>query len=300
MKRTWKLLDLLNEASAFFDSEKMENPRLQAELLLSAALGLKRLDLYLQFERALTEKEVVTFRGYVRKRRAGAPVQYITGEASFRLLELEVSPAVLIPRPETETVVDCALEFIAGRQNPRVLDLGCGSGAIAVSVAFENDAAKVMATDLAIEALLTTRRNAERHGVSGRVALVRADLLCALAPGCHFDVVVCNPPYIRSADLAGLDAEVRDFEPQRALDGGSDGLNYYRRLAGVACSVIAPGGHVVLEVGDGQAGEVCALLRESGSFNALEVRRDLAGSERVVVGSGVRRELRSTGTAPAP
>ena len=282
-KPPWKLLDLLNEASGFFASQGIENSRLQAELLLAAAVDMKRLDLYLQFERTVVEDEVARFRGYVRERLRGVPVQYITGTASFRLLELEVSESVLIPRPETEVLVDCALEFLAAIQNPTVLDLGCGSGAIAVSIAHEEPSARVTAIDIDRDSLTTTRRNATACGVGGRLRIARSDLLSALAPGGHFQAVVCNPPYIPSAEIEQLDEEVRDFEPRRALDGGPDGLDFYRRLAVSAGSVLAPDGVLLLEVGDGQASEVSGILEESGDFTTVGVRPDLTGTPRVVL-----------------
>ena len=283
MNTPWKLLDLLNEASGFFGSRGIENPRLQAELLLAAAVGMKRLDLYLQFEKTVVEDEVARFRGYVRERLAGVPVQYITGTASFRLLELEVSESVLIPRPETEVLVDCALEFLAARENPTVLDLGCGSGAIAVSIAHEEPSARVTAIDIDRDSLTATRRNATACGVGGRLRIARSDLLSAFAPGGHFQAVVCNPPYIPSAEIEQLDEEVRGFEPRRALDGGHDGLDFYRRLAVSAGSVLAPDGVLLLEVGDGQASEVSGILEESGDFTTVGVRPDLAGTPRVVL-----------------
>ena len=282
-KLPWKLLDLLNEASGFFSSQGLENPRLQAELLLAAAVGMKRLDLYLQFERTVAEEEVACFRGYVRERLRGVPVQYITGTASFRLLELEVSESVLIPRPETEVLVECALEFLAARGNPHVLDLGCGSGAIAVSIAQEEPSARVTAVDIDRDSLTMTRRNATGSGVGRRLHTVCSDLLSAFAPGDHFQAVVCNPPYIPSPEIGQLDAEVRDFEPRLALDGGPDGLDFYRRLAVSAGSVLAPDGALLLEVGDGQASGVSGILEESGNFTTVGVRPDLAGTPRVVL-----------------
>ncbi len=292
-KPPWKLLDLLNEASGFFASQGIDNPRLQSELLLAAALEIKRLDLYLQFERTVIEEEIARFRGYVRKRLRGAPVQYITGTASFRLLDLEVSESVLIPRPETEILVDCALEFLTSRENPHTLDLGCGSGAIGISIAHEKPSARVTAVDIDRHALMTTRRNATARGVDGNLHIVRSDLLSAFAPGDHFEAVVCNPPYIPSAEIERLDAEVRDFEPRLALDGGTDGLDFYRRLAVSAGSVLAPDGLLLLEVGDGQASEVSGILQESGNFAPVGVRPDLGGIPRVVIASHSAAAARS-------
>ena len=292
-KSPWKLLDLLNEASGFFSSRGIDNPRLQSELLLAAALEIKRLDLYLQFERTVSEEEVALFRGYVRQRLRGAPVQYITGKASFRLLELEVSEAVLIPRPETEVLVDCALEVLASSKNPHVLDLGCGSGAIAISIAQEEPSARVTAADIDRDALTATRRNATAHGVGGRLHVARSDLLSAFTPGDHFQAVVCNPPYIPSAEIDQLEVEVRDFEPRLALDGGPDGLDFFRRLAVSAGSVLAPDGVLLLEVGDGQASEVSGILESGGEFSAVGVSPDLAGIPRVLLARRRAADARS-------
>ncbi len=191
--RSWRLLDILGETSSFFSSRGLENPRLQAELLLADVLALRRLDLYLQFERQLTAAEVDAYREHVKKRLQRMPVQYITGEAGFRQLTLTVEAGVLIPRPETEVLVEAVLEHLAGCEAPLVLDLGCGSGAIAVAIAHEHATARLVAADLAPEALEATRRNAERSGVGERVTTVCGDLFAPLRAGNmpeRFDAVV--------------------------------------------------------------------------------------------------------------
>lgn len=285
-ERSWKLLDLLSEASSFFVEKGLDDARLEAELLLAASLQIRRIDLYLQFERVLTPGEVAGFRGLVRRRLAGEPVQYVTGSAAFRLLEFEVSPHVLIPRPETEILVEVALEVLRPLVQPRVLDAGVGSGAIAVSLAHEHAAARVVATDIAPGALATARANARRHKLDGRIQFACMDLFAGIGGAngaAAFDVIVSNPPYVVTADLAGLAVEVRDHEPHLALDGGADGLDMYRRIAEEGPAALRPGGHLVLEVGDNQAEEVGVLLSSTGRFTDIQVRPDLNRVPRVVL-----------------
>ena len=280
--RSWQLLALLDETSRFFAAKKLDSPRLQAELLLADVLAIKRLDLYLRFDQVLSPAQVDAYRDHVRQRLRGMPLQYITGKAGFRNLTLAVDSTVLIPRPETEILVEVALEHLRGCENPQVLDLGCGSGAIALALAQECPAARVKATDISPPALAQTRRNARQLGLEGRVVFCCGDLLAPLQAAGQFHLIACNPPYVRRGDLEGLEPQVRDYEPSLALDGGEDGLDFYRRLAGQAAPFLAPQGLIVLEVGAGQAGEVAGLLAQSGSFVPAQIRPDLAGIPRVV------------------
>ena len=279
--RSWRLLDILENTSRFFASKGLENARLQAELLLAAVLGVKRLDLYLQFERPLHSSEVDRYREYVRQRLQRVPVQYITGVAAFRHLELTVTPAVLIPRPETEVLVDVALELLP--EGGRVLDLCCGSGAVALSLAQEAAAAAVVAADVSAAALEVAKANSQRCGLAGRVEWHCGDLFTPLRDTEPFDLVAANPPYVRSGDLAQLAPEVRDYEPHLALDGGEDGLAYYRRIAQEAADFIRPGGHLLLEVGEGQSAAVEGLLARSARLTEVQIRPDLNQIPRVVV-----------------
>lgn len=285
--RSWQLLALLDETSRFFAAKKFDNPRLQAELLLADVLALKRLDLYLRFDQVLSSVQVDAYREHVRQRLRGVPLQYITGKAGFRNLTLAVAPAVLIPRPETEILVEVALEHLKGCEAPQVLDLGCGSGAIALALALECPTAQVTATDISPAALALARHNACQLGLEERVIFSCGDLLASLQPAGQFQLIACNPPYVRRGDLESLEPQVRDHEPRLALDGGEDGLDFYRRLAGGAAPFLAPRGLLVLEVGAGQAGEVAGLLQQSGSFAPARTRPDLAGIPRVV--SAARR-----------
>lgn len=277
VQRVWKLLDILEETSRFFAARGLENARLQAELLLAAVLEIKRLDLYLQFERPLHTEEVDVYRDYVRQRVQRVPVQYILGATAFRELELTVTPAVLIPRPETEVLVDVALELLP--TGGRALDLCCGSGAIALSLKRELAEVAVVATDISQAALAVARAN----GASCELEIewLSGDLFAAVEG--DFDLVVSNPPYVKSGDLDRLEPEVRDHEPRLALDGGADGLDCYRRIAHQASDHIRPGGYLLLEVGDGQSAEVEKLLAEVGRFAEVQTKPDLNEVPRVVV-----------------
>ena len=277
VQRVWKLLDILEETSRFFAARGLENARLQAELLLAAVLDIKRLDLYLQFERPLHTEEVDVYRDYVRQRVQRVPVQYILGATAFRELELTVTPAVLIPRPETEVLVDVALELLP--TGGRALDLCCGSGAIALSLKRELAEVAVVATDISQAALAVARAN----GASCELEIewLSGDLFAAVEG--DFDLVVSNPPYVKSGDLDRLEQEVRDHEPRMALDGGADGLDCYRRIAHQASDHIRPGGYLLLEVGDGQSAEVEKLLAEVGRFAEVETKPALNEVPRVVV-----------------
>ena len=280
-QRAWKLLDILEETSRFFDSRDLENGRLQAELLLAAILNIERLDLYLQFERLLLADEVDLYRDYVRQRLKRVPVQYIVGVAAFRNLELSVTPDVLIPRPETEILVDVALQYLP--DGGRALDLCCGSGAIALSLAQEAATAQVVAADISEAALKVAKANGVSHGLQERVEWFCGDFFAPLASAAPFDIVVCNPPYVRHGDLAYLEPEVQDHEPHLALDGGEDGLDCYRRIVQEAPEFIRPGGYLLMEVGEGQSTAVEALLAQVTSFSDVQTKPDLNEVPRVVI-----------------
>ena len=219
------------------------------------------------------------FRALIKRRFAGEPMQYIFGETEFYRLPFRVSRDVLIPRPETEHVVEKALELAAKFPHPRIADVGTGSGAIAIALAYELPDAKVTATDVSLAALSVAHENAMRNGVVERVRFLEGDLLDSVA-GEQFDIVVSNPPYVAEADREGLAVEVRDYEPEQALFAGADGLDVYRRLIPQAFAALAPGGYMVLEIGYGQEAPVSALLGEVG-FESLEFTADLQGIPRV-------------------
>jgi release factor glutamine methyltransferase len=238
--------------------------------------------LYTQFDRPLLPPELAALRELVKRRQAGEPVAYLTGHKEFWSLDLLVDARVLIPRPDTETAIEEALARLDARAAlaPRIADVGTGSGAIALALAKSRPAAAVFATDLSPDALAVARGNAERLGLI--VTFGEGDLVAPLRPHAPFDLIVANLPYVRTADIAGLAPEVRS-EPQRALDGGTDGLDLVRRLVADAPAVLGPGGALVLEIGAGQADDTAALLRAAG-FEDVRARADLGGVDRVVSG----------------
>ena len=286
----WTVSDALTWTVEYFTRKEIENPRRSAEWLLSAATGLSRIELYVHFDRPLTPGERALFRTSIERRAAGEPLQYVTGEVPFRHLVLRVRPGVFIPRPETEVVVDAVLEFLdaAGIDAPAVVDLCTGSGAIAISLAHERAEVRVHASEIVPETADAARENAERAGVTDRVTVLTGDLFAPLPPELRgtLDVVVSNPPYIPTADLAALPQEVAGFEPRIALDGGADGLDVVRRIAEDAAEWLRPGGVLVMETDTSCAKEAARIL--SRWYEEIEVRRDLTGRDRIAM--GIRRE----------
>jgi release factor glutamine methyltransferase len=280
LTQAWTVLKILQWTADYFAEKGIESGRRDAELLLGASLGLDRVGLYLNFDRPLEEAELAAYRAMVVRRAKREPVQYILGETEFWSLPFRVSPAVLIPRQDTEILVEEALRVAGGH---RVLDVGTGSGAVAVALAHEWSDAEVLALDICPDALAIAKENALRNAVEARIRFVEGDL--EHLPGGPFDLIVSNPPYIPVADLSGLMPEVRDFEPRRALDGGSDGLWPYRELAKQAVSCLAPGGWLLVEIGIGQAAAVREMFSECGLVEAF-CREDYGGVPRVI---GARR-----------
>lgn len=276
---TWTVLRVLRWTAGYFGERGLGSPRLDAELLLASTLGLDRVGLYLRYDQPLTEDELTAYRRRVARRAKYEPVAYILREAEFWSLSLNVSPAVLIPRPDTEVLVEEALA--RGGDRTRVLDVGTGSGAITLALASERPDWIFTALDLSEEALRVARDNARRHELHERIVFVHGDL--ARLPDGPFDLIVANPPYIPRGDLAELMADVRDYEPLQALDGGGDGLDAYRALTAQALSRLAPGGCLLVEIGAGQQDEVSRLFEDAGLLN-VTTRTDYAGIERVVGG----------------
>ena len=268
--------EVLRRSTDHLAAKGCETPRLDAELLLAHALGMARIDLYMAFERPLIDAELDTARALVKRRAGREPVQHILGEWGFRRLTLRVDGRALIPRPETEVVVDRCLALLAGWETPHVLDVGTGSGAIALAIADEHPGARVTGIDISPAALALAHDNVEQTGLE--IELAEHDLFAGLPPG-PWDLVVSNPPYIAHADGEALAPEVSNWDPHVALFG-EDAV---AAVARGAVPVLRAGAALVLEVGDGQAVEVAELLAELG-FRDVRVTLDLAGRERVVEG----------------
>ena len=270
--------EVLRASTDFLAGKGVPSPRVDAEHLTAAALGVSRLDLYLQHDRELDEGELAAARELVRRRGAREPLAYVLGEWGFRRLTIATDRRALIPRPETETVVERCLARLAGLAEPRVLDVGVGSGAIALAIADEHAGVHVTALDASPSALELARENLDRTGLGERVALEHGDVASGLPPG-PFDLVVSNPPYVDAEEIDALEPEVRDWEPRAALVGGG----VTEAVARTSRTVLRPGGWLVLEVGDGKAAAVSALLLTLG-FAEVVTSPDLAGRERVVEG----------------
>lgn len=278
----WTLLDVIKWTTARFTERRLDTPRLDAEILVAHALGLSRVQLYVQHDRPLTAAELANIRELIKRRQAGESVAYVVGKKEFWGLELAVDGRVLVPRPDTETLVEEGRARLDEQQagEERIADIGTGSGAVAVALAKLRPAAALYAVDISPDALAVARANAERLGLP--VTFLEGDLDAPLAEHAPFALVVANLPYIPTGELAGLAPEVR-AEPRLALDGGADGLDLVRRLVAAAPALLRAGGALALEIGAGQA-EATAALLEGAGFQDIRRRRDLAGVERVVSG----------------
>ena len=266
-------------------SAQLDEAELDARILLGAALGLDLTGLIAQAARTLTEAEASQLAQYAQRRIAGEPVARILGAREFWGLPLRLSEATLIPRPDTETVVERALELFREQptsHRPRIADIGTGSGAILLALLSELPGACGVGTDISVAALQTARSNAARLGFAGRAGFVACDYAAALSG--RFDLIVSNPPYIRSAEIARLATEVRDHDPIGALDGGADGLTAYRAIASEAGRLLESGGVLAVEVGYGQSGEVEGLMTAAGLTLRAPPKADLAGTARAVSG----------------
>ena len=268
-----------------------DEAELDARILLGAALNLDLTGIIAQASRKLTPAEAALLAQYARRRIAGEPVARILGQKEFWGLPLQLSPATLVPRPDTETVVELALQLLRGGgeldRSLRIADLGTGSGAILLALLSELPAAKGFGTDISEEALQTAAANAARAGLSDRATFIACDYASGLAG--LFDLIVSNPPYIRSSDIAGLAAEVANHDPLTALDGGADGLDAYRTLIPQAARLLAPGAVLVVEAGQGQSGLIEALMTAAGLTAATAPKADLAGIPRAVAGHKMAR-----------
>jgi release factor glutamine methyltransferase len=281
------LVEVVRLSTRFLTERGSETPRLDAELLAAHSLGLRRIDLYLQHDRPLAESELEPMRALLRRRAAGEPVAYLVGEREFYGRAFRVTPDVLIPRPETETLVERTLRWARAAAGPRgeglrLADAGTGSGCIACTLAAELPGAAVVAGDVSAAAVAVARDNAGRLGVAGRVTVEEGSWDAPLAPHAPFDALVSNPPYVTSGEMEGLIREVRDHEPRLALASGEDGLDAYRELLGRCLPLVRPGGYAALEIDPRRHDAVVALVAAARPGSEVGVIEDLGGMARVV------------------
>lgn len=285
------VLSLLKKSTTFFEEKGVDEAKRSAEYLLSHAMGQKRIQLYLRFDQPVADDELARFRELVRRRLQREPVQYIVGSTEFFGMEFAVSPAVLIPRPETEHLVEAVIDHVradAGVKEKesglRILDIGTGSGIIAIVLAAKLARARMTAVDVSEEALAVARENAASNNVAGRIDFLPHDILASQLNGLGgpFDVVVSNPPYVSTADMSELQPEILGFEPAAALTDDSDGLTFYRRINELLPRLLSPGGLLAVEIGFGQSPAVVEIF--SSRLRDIEVIKDYSGIDRVVVG----------------
>ena len=278
------VLEVIQRSTTFLEQKEVDSPRLQIELMLAHVLGMPRLKLYLNFARVLTEGELTRVREMVKRRGTREPLQHILGSTSFCGLEIKCSRAALIPRPETELLAERGWKFIAtlDSQPSTALDFGTGTGCIAIALAAKEPRAAVHALDISVEALTLAKENAAKSNVVKRITFHSGDGFAALPMGSQFDLIISNPPYIASEEIGTLQQEVRDFDPRPALDGGGDGLNFYRRIAKESPAFLRPAGKLMVEFGDGQAEEVKKIFLDQ-NWIVEEIAADYSARARILI-----------------
>jgi release factor glutamine methyltransferase len=275
------VVDILKKTEAFFRSKDIPSPRLDAELILCHHLDLDRVGLYLQFDRPLSDSELAPMRAMVKQRGNREPLAWILGTKGFWTLDLASHRDVLVPRPDSETLVTAALALVPENERCFVADIGSGTGAIGLAIASERPEVRLFATDISDAALECTRKNVQSLNMGDRVAVLKGSLLEAIPSERTIDIVVSNPPYIPSADIDELSPEIATHEPRTALDGGTDGLDIYRALIPSAASRATTA--VLVEIGDGQEHDLTAMMKQAG-LHTIETHKDLTGTIRVVSG----------------
>jgi len=278
----WTIKKILDWTTEYFKKHQIDNPHLEAEILLAHALNTERIKLYVDFEKEPDKVALEIFKGYMTRRAKREPAAYIIGSKYFMSLNFKVTPYVLIPRPETELLIENAIELSKGFEGKiSILDIGTGCGAIAVSLAKFIDNIEIYATDSSKKALDVALENAKMHKVEGKIKFIEADLFPK--EELKFNIIVSNPPYIKTADIGSLQPEIKDFEPISALDGGADGLDYYRRIIDKAGNYLKEGGCLLLEIGADQSKDVVGLIKDKLKSKNVSIKKDLNGLDRVVI-----------------
>ncbi len=281
----WTIQKLLTWITDYLTQRNVDAPRLSAELLLSHVLGLKRIELYTQYNKPVAPEQLEQLRGLVKRAGLHEPVAYLVGRTEFYSMEFEVTPDCLIPRPETELLVQRAIELLRKRTGPQlVCDLCTGCGIVAVAIARNVSDAKVIATDISESALGVAAKNIEKHKLQERIELRQGDLFEPLVAQLDlFDVIACNPPYVSEAEYEALDKNVKDYEPRLALHAGADGLDFYRRISEKVDGFLKPDGILLLEIGYQQGDAVRTLFESAGTFAEVRVEKDLTRNDRIIV-----------------
>lgn len=282
-EQPWTIGRLLDWTTKFLQQKGSESPRLDSEVLLAHALGCKRIDLYARHTEEASEQGRQQFRELVRQRVEGCPVAYLVGRKEFFSLEFTVNRAVLIPRPDTECVVDECLRLAKAMETPTILDIGTGSGCLAVAIAKHHKTAQLTAVDISPDALAVASENARKHGVVERIQFLLGDLFAPLVPDGRFDFILSNPPYIPHDDIAKLAPGVRDYEPHTALDGGGDGFAVFDRLIAEAPAHLKPEGYLLIEIGSPQEAPARERIERHGGYELAKTILDGSGHPRVLM-----------------
>ena len=277
-----RVIDLINTASEHLKNKGFDNSRLEVERMLGSVLGLSRIDLYMKFERPLTVKERDNFRSLYKRRLTHEPLQHLIGNTDFREIKVKTDRRALIPRSETELLVEIALVFLKKCDAPVVADIGTGTGVIALSVAFEIPESSVVAVDISDEALMLAGENARILGLEKQITFVPGNMFEGLKGHGPFDTIISNPPYVKTESIATLQSEIRSYDPHIALDGGSDGLRYISILAEGAPEYLKSGGALILECGEDQALKIKEILDNTRCYLKFEIIKDFAGKNRIV------------------
>jgi release factor glutamine methyltransferase len=278
---TWTVQQLLAWTTKHFASKNIDQPSVEARTLLAHVLQCTPIDVLTRYGEEPTDPQRKAYRQLIEQRLAGCPVAYLVGTRDFYLLNFDVNSAVLIPRPDTETLVEATLAYLKHKPAAKILDVGTGSGCIAVSIAHQLKQASVTAIDISPDAAEVARKNAKKHGVMDRISILVGDLFAPVA-GQTFDAIVSNPPYIPPSEIETLEVGVKDYEPRLALDGGPDGLAFYRRLASEAPTYLVNGGQLLMEIGWTQEPAVRAILQANARWHKIESHKDMGGRWRVV------------------
>ena len=285
--QNWTIQKLLNWTTEYLTSKGIDSPRLSAELLLSHVLGLKRIELYTQFEKIVTGQQLDLLHGLVKRTSQKEPIPYLVGKTEFYSLELDITPDCMIPRPETELLAERAIEFLRTRSGKQfVCDLCTGSGCIAVVIAQNYPDCQIIATDISDAALTVAARNIEKHRLKDRIKLLCGDLFDPIMPQLDadkFDLIVCNPPYVSAAEFEKLDKNVKDYEPKLALFAGDDGLDIYRRIIERVEQFLKPDAVLMLEIGYNQGPTVRELLEQVRIFAEITIEKDIHDSDRIAI-----------------